>query len=83
MLGLDESLLRNMMALRVTEANINEFGRFDTLKATADKKKAKSYFESVEGTRIIPPKVPVKIDKLLRDFIISGGFDIQTPNTHD
>lgn len=82
-LGLDESLLRNMMALRVTEANINEFGRFDTLKATADKKKAKSYFESVEGTRIIPPKVPVKIDKLLRDFIISGGFDIQMPNTHD
>lgn len=82
-LGLDESLLRNMMALRVTEANINEFERFDTLKATTDKKKAKSYFESVEGTRIIPPKVPVKIDKLLRDFIISGGFDIQMPNTHD
>ncbi|MCC8047172.1 MAG: HsdR family type I site-specific deoxyribonuclease [Clostridiales bacterium] len=82
-LGLDESLLRNMMALRVTEANINEFGRFDTLKATVDKKKAKSYFESVEGTKIIPPKVPVKIDKLLRDFIISGGFDIQMPNTHD
>lgn len=81
-LGLAESLLRSMMVLRVTEANINEFGRFDALKATADKQKAKAYFEWAEETKIIPPKVPVKIDKLLRDFIISGGFDIRTPETY-
>lgn len=75
-LGLDEEKLRGMMALRVTDATINEFGRFDALKATVDKKKAKEYFEMVEGTPIIPPKVPMKIDKLLRNFIISGGFNI-------
>ena len=29
---------------------------------------------------IIPPKVPMKIDKLLREFILTGGFDIdETP----
>lgn len=78
-LGLDEEKLRGMMALKVTDANINEFGRFDALKATADKKKAKEYFELIEGTKIIPPKVPMKIDKLLRDFILSGGFDIEMP----
>ena len=78
-LGLDEEKLRGMMALKVTDANINEFGRFDALKATADKKKAKEYFELIEGTKIIPPKVPMKIDKLLRDFIRSGGFDIEMP----
>lgn len=83
-LGLDESKLRNMMALKVTEANINEFGRFDALKATVDKKKAKAYFEKIEGAPIIPPKVPMKVDKLLRDFILSGGFDIEIPkNTYD
>ncbi|MCC8139814.1 MAG: HsdR family type I site-specific deoxyribonuclease [Lachnospiraceae bacterium] len=78
-LGLDEYQLRGMMSLHVTEANINEFGRFDALKATVDKKKARAYFEWLEGTKIIPPKVPVKTDKLLRDFILSGGFEIRMP----
>ena len=40
---------------------------------------AKEYFEKVEGTKIIPPKVNVKVDKLLRDFIINGGYEIQMP----
>ncbi len=66
--------------MRITDANINEFGRFDALKATADKKKAKAYFEAVEGGNIIPPKIPVKIDKLLRDFILQGGFEIDLPD---
>jgi type I restriction enzyme R subunit len=81
-LGLDENALRGMMALHITDQNINEFGRFDALKATADKKKAKAYFEATEGKNIIPPKVPMKIDKLLRDFITKGGFDISLPETN-
>lgn len=75
-LGLDEKKLREIMGLRVTEVNINEFGRFDNLKATVDKQKARDYFERVEGMKLIPPKVNMKVDKLLRDFVISGGFDI-------
>ena len=55
-----------------------EFGRYDDLKKTVDKAKAKAYFEKVEGTRIIPPKVNVKVDNLLRDFILNGGFEIET-----
>lgn len=78
-LGLDEKKLREIMGLRVTEVNINEFGRFDNLKATVDKQKARNYFEKVEGKKLIPPKVNMKVDKLLRDFVISGGFDIVLP----
>lgn len=78
-LGLDENLLRNIMSLKLNENNLNEFGRYDELKKTVDKAKAKEYFEKVEGTKIIPPKVNVKVDKLLRDFIISGGYEIQMP----
>ena len=78
-LGLDENLLRNIMSLKLNENNLNEFGRYDELKKTVDKAKAKEYFEKVEGTKIIPPKVNVKVDKLLRDFIISGGYEIQIP----
>lgn len=79
-LGVDEDKLRAMMEAHITEANINEFGRFDALKATADKQKGKAYFEAIEGKRIIPPKVPMKIDKLLRDFILQGGFDLDLPH---
>ena len=77
--GLDEKKLRAFMRANITEANINEFGRFDDLKATVDKAKAKAYFEAIEGTKLIPPKVPVKYDKLLREFIVSGGFDLKMP----
>ena len=49
------------------------------MKKTVDKAKAKEYFEKVEGTKIIRPKVNVKVDKLLRDFIINGGYEIQMP----
>ena len=84
-LGLDENLLRNIMSLKLNENNLNEFGRYDELKKTVlllsgtVAQLTKEYFEKVEGTKIIPPKVNVKVDKLLRDFIISGGYEIQMP----
>jgi len=68
--------LSRMMNAGVTEANINEFGRFDDLKNYVDKARAKAYFEELESSRIAPFKVNIKIDKLLHDFIISGGFDL-------
>lgn len=74
--GLDEEKLRNMMALKLSEATINEFGRFDDLKKSVDKKKAKAYFEISENTQLIPPKVNMKTDQLLRKFILSGGVDL-------
>lgn len=78
-LGINENLLRNIMSLKLNENNLNEFGRYDELKKTVDKAVAKNYFEKIEGTKIIPPKVNVKVDKLLRDFIISGGYEIPMP----
>ena len=78
-LGIDEDMLRKMMGLKLNESNLNEFGRYDELKKTVDKAKAKNYFEKIEGTKIIPPKVNVKVDKLLRDFIINGGYEIPMP----
>lgn len=78
-LGVDEDKLRAIMSLKLVESNLNEFGRYDELKQTVDKKKAKDYFEKIEGIKIIPPKVITKADILLRDFILSGGFDIEVP----
>ena len=75
-LGVDENKLRRMMELKLNESNLNEFGRYDELKQTIDKGKAKAYFEARKGRKIIPPKVMMKADMLLRRFILSGGFDL-------
>jgi len=74
--GLDEVKLRSMMNTNVTELNINEYGRFDELKSTVDKSKAKEYFEKLEGTTFPPFKINIKAHNLLQKFIISGGFEI-------
>ena len=77
--GVNENMLRDIMSLKLNTNNINEFGRFDELKKTVDKGKAKQYFEALEGKKLIPPKVNIKIDNLLRNFILSDGVDIQFP----
>ncbi|PRS72227.1 type I restriction endonuclease subunit R [Bacillus sp. NMTD17] len=76
-LGVDEKKLRNLLAANVNEANINEFGRFDDLKASVDKLKAKEYFEKLENIKIPPFKVNIRVHNLLQEFIIKGGFDIE------
>jgi type I restriction enzyme R subunit len=75
-LSIEESKLRDMMDSGVTDKNINEYGRFDDLKSTVDKDKAKSYFEKLEGKTIPAFRVNIKVHDLLQEFIISGGFEL-------
>lgn len=75
-IGVDEAQLKAMMNTGIDDANINEFGRFDALKASVDKAKAKAYFEALENTNLSVFKVNIKVDKLLQDFVINGGFDL-------
>lgn len=77
-IGVDESALRALMSAGVNADSINEFNRFEDLKATADKTKAKAYFEALDGKVIPPFKVNIRIDKLLRDFVLSGGKELET-----
>lgn len=79
-LGLNENLLIEIMKVKVTPDNINEYGRFDRLKQTVDKAKAKAYFEKRDGEKLNPVKVNIRTDQLLRDFIFSGGKDIPDEN---
>lgn len=82
-LGLDEKKLRDIMSLHLNSSNLNEFGRYDDLKKTVDKQKAKEYFEKIEGAKIIPPKVNIKVDNLLREFILNGGHEIKMPEENE
>ena len=74
--GLDKTKLVALMSSGVTKKNFNEFGRFDALKDTVDKEKAKAYFEKLEGESLSEFKVNMKVDKLLQDFVVSGGSDL-------
>ena len=75
--GLNENMLRKFMKSSVTPQDINAYGKFDELINTADKIKAKTYFEQKEGTQVPSYKVLMKLDGYLRKFIFEGGFEIE------
>lgn len=75
-LGIDGELLATMVALDLAESNINEFGRFDDLKNSVDKARAKAFFEQKEGKTLPLFKVNTRAAALLKKFILEGGFDI-------
>ena len=78
-LGFAPAQLEKIMQSKVTNANLDEFGRFTALKNGIDNAKAKAYFEWREGKPLPPFKVNMKIDAILREFIFSGGMDIPMP----
>ncbi len=73
-LGIDEVKLRALLNANVTEANLNDYGRFDDLKNTIDRQKAAAYFEETTDEELSPARVNIKSATLLRNFIFSGGF---------
>ena len=78
-IGVDEVKLRDLMARHVTEDNINEYGRFDALMETADIDKARDYFVGKgrsKFSKLEGMPIPLRVDRLLREFVIQGGFDI-------
>ena len=70
-LGIAEDKLREFKQSKVTEADIDKFGRLTALKATADISKAKAYFDLKDGAAYPIPRVRQKLDKVLRDYIIN------------
>lgn len=74
LLGLDEEKLVVLMSATITGTNLNDYGRFDALRATVDQQRAKAYFEGVEGALLSLFKINIKTANLLKDFILKGGF---------
>ena len=74
-LGVDASKLIALLNTHLTEANLNEYGRFDDLRGTVDQEKAKAYFDGHEGVSLPIFKVKIKVAKLLSDFLLRGGVE--------
>ena len=75
-LGVDAGKLAALLEAHVTEANLNDYGRFDDLRKTVDLVLAKTYFERVQGGSLPPFKVKIKADNVLRDFLIRGVLSL-------
>lgn len=73
--GVDAAKLIALMGTHLTEANLNEYGRFDDLRGTVDQERAKAYFDALEGNPLPIFKVKIKAAKLLRDFLLRGGVE--------
>lgn len=82
-LGCSEELLQKMMDAHVTKDNLNEYGRFDELKATVVREKAQKYFTKVDGKSLPPFRVNNRVDELLTKFILEGGIDIPDPDEEE
>ncbi|MCM1139883.1 MAG: HsdR family type I site-specific deoxyribonuclease [Muribaculum sp.] len=75
--GVDEDKLRDIIALHLPESNLGQGGHYDELYATLNKGRAGDFLQQLNGGQPVPPfLVAAKADKLLRDFIVRGGFDI-------
>ncbi|MFT5706022.1 MAG: type I restriction enzyme R subunit [Oceanospirillaceae bacterium] len=82
-LGLDKDLLVELINSNLNERNINEFGRFDTLKSTVDKGNAKAYFESLDGKTIPAFKLNMRIDNYLKTYLFDQAEDSLVDDSTD
>lgn len=75
-LGFDEIKLRELINAKPTDANLNEYGRFDAFMKTLDVDKAKYYFDNKDGKKYAIPLIRIKAENFVRQFIVQGGFDL-------
>ena len=75
-LGFSEKELRELINLKPTDDNLNEYGRFDNFKKSLNVDVAKIYFDTRDGENYPKPLIKSKAENLVRDFIIKGGFDL-------
>lgn len=74
-LGVYADKLKRLLNLKVTEQNLNDFGRFDELVGTVDTNKAGRFFLAIEGPNYKAFKLRMYVYNYLKDFILSGGKD--------
>lgn len=81
-LGVEEGLLVEIKKSKVTESNLDEFGRYDALKKSIANEPATEYYTKLEGKKLPPFVVRNNAEKLLRDYILYD-IDIKDPEGED
>lgn len=70
-LGIDRGILQQIIDRHPTEKDLDQFGQFDRLKESADRDKAKAYFQQTTGKALSGFNLTIAIDRHLRDFILN------------
>lgn len=65
LIGLDPSKLKEFLHRGYTEKNLNDYGKFQQLKDSVDKKIAAEFIEKIEGKKVTAFEVNMKIEQLL------------------
>lgn len=73
---MNKELLLALTSDKVTENNINHFGRFDALRNSVDVEKARAYFEKQQGGSVGVFKLNMLIDIHLRKFVLQTENDL-------
>lgn len=74
--GVDRSALEELLRLRLTENNLNEFGRFEKLVATIDTSRAIRFLSQYDSGYATEFRAKIRVRTLLKDFVLEGGFDL-------
>lgn len=78
--GINEEKLRSLLMLKPTENNINEFGRFDSLKESADIDQIIDNLTKVKGSKVPVVKAKIYLDRMIRKFLTNDTFYIDQYN---
>lgn len=78
--GINEEKLRSLLMLKPTENNINEFGRFDSLKESADIDLIIDNLTKVKGSKVPVVKAKIYLDRMIRKFLTNDTFYIDQYN---
>lgn len=74
--GVDRSALEELLRLRLTENNLNEFGRFEKLVATIDTSRVIRFLSQYDSGYAAEFRAKMRVRNLLKDFVLEGGFDL-------
>lgn len=70
-LGIDKDMLQIILERNPTEKDLDQFGQFDRLKESADRDKARAYFQQTTDKALSGFNLTIAIDRHLRDFILN------------
>lgn len=74
-LQLASKINADMTEARLNENNMDESGRYTRLKASVSTVLAKAYFQQRESVTLSIPKVRMRLDGVLRRFILKGEIE--------
>lgn len=78
--GVNKEKLKELLNYKLTEDDINEYGRFDLLLSTIDYDLVIKNLSKLKNQEIPIFKAKIYLDKMLRKFILENPFDIEEYN---